>query len=90
MGSIVSKDVPPYVTVGGHPAKPHGINAEGLRRRQFSPEQLATIKRAYKILYTAGLPLAAAREEIAAAASDKEELRVLADFLDVSERSIIR
>ncbi len=90
MGSIVSKDVPPYVMVGGHPARPHGINAEGLRRRQFSPEQLATIKRAYKILYTAGLPLAAAREEIAAAASDSEELRVLVAFLDLSERSIIR
>jgi UDP-N-acetylglucosamine acyltransferase len=90
MGSIVSKDVPPYLMVGGHPAKPHGINAEGLRRRQFSPKRLATIKRAYKILYAAGLPLAAAREEIAAAASDNEELRVLADFLDLSERSIIR
>jgi UDP-N-acetylglucosamine acyltransferase len=90
MGSIVSKDIPPYVMVGGHPAKPHGINAEGLRRRQFSPGQLASIKRAYKILYTAGLTLAAAREEIAAAASANEELRVLADFLDLSERSIIR
>lgn len=90
MGSVVAKDVPPYVMVGGHPAKPHGINSEGLRRRQFSAEQLSNIKRAYKTLYTAGLPLAAAREQITAAAQTSDELRVLADFLAVSERSIVR
>jgi UDP-N-acetylglucosamine acyltransferase len=90
MGSVVSKDIPPYVMVGGHPAKPHGINAEGLRRRQFDAEQLSTIKRAYKTLYTSGLPLAAAREQISAAAADSEELRVMADFLAASERSIVR
>lgn len=90
MGSAVSKDVPPYVMVGGHPAKPHGINSEGLRRRQFSAQQLQAIKRAYKTLYTSGLPLAAAREQITAAAEGSAELRVIADFLAASERSIVR
>lgn len=90
MGSVVSKDVPPYVMVGGHPARPHGINSEGLRRRQFSATQLSTIKRAYKTLYASGLPLTAAREQITSAATDSEELRVMADFLAASERSIVR
>ena len=90
MGSVISKDVPPYVMVGGHPARPHGINSEGLRRRQFSGEQLTAIKRAYKILYTNGLPVAAAREQILAAAAESAELRILADFLAASERSIVR
>jgi UDP-N-acetylglucosamine acyltransferase len=90
MGSAVSKDVPPFVTVGGHPAKPYGINSEGLRRRDFSAEQIATIKRAYKTLYTSGLPLAAACEQIAAAAADNDDLRLLAEFLVASERSIVR
>ena len=90
MGSAVSKDVPPFVTVGGHPAKPYGINSEGLRRRKFSTEQIATIKRAYKMLYTAGLPLAAACEKITAAAADSDDLRTMADFLAASERSIVR
>jgi len=90
MGSVVSKDVPPYVMVGGHPARPHGINSEGLRRRQFSAAQLSTIKRAYKTLYASGLPLTAAREQITTAATDSEELRVMADFLAASERSIVR
>jgi UDP-N-acetylglucosamine acyltransferase len=90
MGSVVSKDVPPYVMVAGHPARPHGINAEGLRRRQFTPEQLTVIKRAYKTLYSAGLPLATAREQIVEAAVASAELRILADFLAASERSIVR
>ncbi len=90
MGSVISKDVPPYVMVGGHPAKPHGINSEGLRRRKFSADQLATIKQAYRTLYHSGLPLAEARTQIVAAADASEELRIMADFLEASERSIVR
>jgi UDP-N-acetylglucosamine acyltransferase len=90
MGSVISKDVPPYVLVGGHPAKPHGINSEGLRRRGFSGEQLVAIKRAYRMLYTSGMPLTAAREEIGAAGAGDSALRVMADFLAASERSILR
>ena len=51
---------------------------------------LATIKRAYKTLYTSELPLATAREQIAASAVGSDELRVMAEFLAVSERSIVR
>lgn len=90
MGSAISKDVPPYVMVGGNPAKPHGINSEGLKRRQFSSQQIATIKRAYRMLYTAGLPLSEARNQIVEAAAQSDELRVMAEFLEASERSIVR
>ncbi len=90
MGSVIGKDVPPYVMLGGHPAKPHGINSEGLRRRQFSGEQIVNIKQAYKTLYMSGLPLAEARRQIIEMGADNEELRVMADFLAASERSIVR
>jgi UDP-N-acetylglucosamine acyltransferase len=90
MGSVISKDVPPYVMAAGHPARPHGINSEGLQRRGFTAEQIATIKRAYKTLYTSELPLVAAREQITALAAGNDALRVLADFLAISERSIVR
>lgn len=90
MGSAVNKDVPPYVMLGGQPTRPHGINAEGLRRRGFSAEQLATIKQAYRLLYSSGLPLAAARERLEELADAHEEMRVMADFLAASERSIMR
>ena len=90
MGSAISKDVPPYFLVGGHPAKPHGINSEGLKRRQFSAEQVSTIKKAYRLLYASGLSLADASEQIAALAAGHPELQVMVDFLAASERSIVR
>src|SRR3546814_6964884 len=50
MGSVVNRDVPPFVTVAGAYAQPHGINAEGLRRREFSGERILAIQRAYRTL----------------------------------------
>ena len=90
MGSGISKDVPPYLMVGGQPAKPHGINSEGLRRRGFSSEDTAMIKRAYRLLYNAGLPLADATAQIGTLAGENEVLEPMAVFLAASERSIVR
>ena len=89
-GSIVLQDVPPYVTAAGYPAKPHGINSEGLRRRGFTVEDLAAIKRAYKTLYRAGLPLDAARARIGEDASVTPVLKPLAAFLEKPGRGLVR
>jgi UDP-N-acetylglucosamine acyltransferase len=89
-GAIVLQDVPPYMTVQGYPAKPHGTNSEGLRRRGFSAEDLLALRRAYKILYRQGLSLDDARVKIAAAAVDAPVLKPLADFLAVPGRGIVR
>jgi UDP-N-acetylglucosamine acyltransferase len=90
MGSVIAKDVPPFVTIGGHPAIPRGINSEGLRRRQFSPELIAAIRRAYRLLYGANLKLADAVEQIRTLAATNPELSCLADFVADSSRSIVR
>ena len=89
-GSIVLQDVPPYVTVAGHPAKPHGTNSEGLRRRGFTSDELVTIKRAYKTLYRSELSLDAARARIAADAKSAAVLAPLAAFLETAGRGIVR
>jgi UDP-N-acetylglucosamine acyltransferase len=90
MGSAISKDVPPFIMVAGQPAKPRGINSEGLRRRAYAAGRIAQIKQAYRILYTTGLSLAAARDEISLRAQSNDDLRLMADFLAASERSIVR
>jgi UDP-N-acetylglucosamine acyltransferase len=87
-GTIVYKDIPPYVTAAGQPAKPHGVNSEGLKRRGFMPEQLATLKRAYKILYRDGLTLQEALQQLDAMKAPEVDL--LTDFLRRAERGIIR
>lgn len=90
MGTILFKDVPPYVTAAGHDAQPHGINAEGLKRRGFSSEALLEIKRAYKTLYKSGLTLEQAKLALAEQANACPEIQILTDFLAHSTRGIIR
>ena len=91
VGSVVLSDVPPYVTCSGDTAKPHGINAEGLKRRGFSRDAIKRIRDAYKVLYRASLPLTEARLEITRMANESSELNVLSEFLSsTSGRSIIR
>jgi UDP-N-acetylglucosamine acyltransferase len=90
IASVVRQDVPPFLTVAGNPLAPHGVNAEGLKRRGFSAEALAGLKRTYKLLYRSGLTLAEAQAAIAAEAETLPELKPLADFLAVSGRGIVR
>ena len=90
ISSVVTQDVPPYVTVAGNPCGPHGINSEGLKRRGFSPEAIAALKRAYRTLYKAGLPLAEARTELEKQALATPEVAPLAEFLARSTRGILR
>ncbi|MFO0042361.1 MAG: acyl-ACP--UDP-N-acetylglucosamine O-acyltransferase, partial [Pseudomonadota bacterium] len=90
MGSVINRDVPPYVTVAGPFAEPKGINSEGLKRRGFDSARIMSIKRGFKTLYKSGLPLAEARAQLASAAEDAPDLRLMLDFIDRSERSLIR
>jgi UDP-N-acetylglucosamine acyltransferase len=89
-GSIVLQDVAPYVTVGGSPIATHGINAEGLKRRGFSAESIAALKRAYRTLFKSGLTLAEARADLEKQAQETPEVRALLDFLDHSTRGLLR
>jgi UDP-N-acetylglucosamine acyltransferase len=89
-GTRLLKDVPPYVRAAGHDAKPHGINAEGLKRRGFSAASIAHIKRAYKTLYKSGLTLEQAKSELAGQVKECAEIGMLLNFLEQSSRGIIR
>lgn len=90
MGSAITRDVPPYVTVGGRPTAPHGINKEGLRRCGYDEDLIKTIFKAYKLLYKSGHTLEEAIGAIKVLASDHIEIDVIVDFLERTERSIIR
>ena len=100
----LSQDVPPFITVAGSPATAQGVNAEGLRRRGFSPERIAAIKRMNRLLYRENLTLEAARERLTAlhgepagsdhtaedAAGMQADLTLMLGFLQRAERGIVR
>lgn len=90
MDSGLNQDLPPYVTCSGMPARPVGINSEGLKRRKFTPDQVRNIKRAYRILYRSGMRLEEACAQLEALAGDNAEVRPFVDFVTASERGIIR
>lgn len=82
-GSIVLQDIPPYVMASGNPLATHGVNAEGLRRRGFGADEIATIRRAYKVLYRQGLSLAEARDALQQMAdSDAMQARCITPLLE--------
>jgi UDP-N-acetylglucosamine acyltransferase len=90
MGTILLQDVPPYVKVSGNPARPYGINAEGLRRRGFSVEAIAGLKRAYRTLYRSGLALEEAQRELAHQSQECPDVAPLLDFVAAPNRGIVR
>ena len=93
-GSHIAQDVPPFMMVDGHPLAVRGLNVEGLRRRGFSAERIATLKQAYRVLYREGLTLQAAItqiDELAESHPDSEEdLVLLGGFLRRAQRGIVR
>jgi UDP-N-acetylglucosamine acyltransferase len=89
-GSILSRDVPPYVMVAGNPAVPHSINSEGLKRRGFSEEQVRNIRDAYRILYRSDLKLADALAQLEPLAQQHAELHPFVEFIHSTTRSLVR
>lgn len=86
----ITQDVPAYVMVAGNPAKPRTINSEGLRRRDFSAEQIRCLQRAYKTVYRKGLELSEAISLLKQEQEFAETLKPLIDSLETSERGILR
>lgn len=89
-GTIVLRDIPPYVMVGGSDNGPAGINSEGLRRHGFDKDVIMQIRRAYKVLYRNGNRAEEAVEQLLAMSQETSEIKILADFVANSARGIIR
>ncbi|MCK6425392.1 MAG: acyl-ACP--UDP-N-acetylglucosamine O-acyltransferase [Burkholderiaceae bacterium] len=90
----VAQDVPPFMTVDGHPLAARAVNLTGLKRRGFSAERIAVIRQMHKLLYRASLTLEQAVEQIGALrgrdAEADGDLALMLDFLALSRRGIVR
>jgi UDP-N-acetylglucosamine acyltransferase len=90
VGTVIFKDVPPYVRAAGYNAKPNGINVEGLKRRNFSTQCISDIKKAYKIIYREGNTIDIAKVSLVKLAKDTNEVSLYIDFINNSNRGLIR
>lgn len=90
IAAAVVRDVPPYIIVNGNSAEPRSINREGLKRRGFSPESIAALKRAYRTLYRQGNSLEDALKLLEIERGAFPEVALLLDFVRSSVRGIVR
>lgn len=89
-GSLVNKDIPPYVKAGRLPVSYAGINSIGLRRRGFTNEQISEIQEIYRYLYLSGLNNSDAIDRIEAELPASKERDEIIMFVRNSKRGIIR
>lgn len=92
--SAVSQDVPPFMLVDGNPLAVRGVNVVGLKRRDFSAEQVAAVRQMHKLLYRENRTLEDARAAIAALAQSMPEaaaqVALMGQFLAAATRGIAR
>ncbi len=89
-GSMIGKDVPPYVIAGRRPLSFGGVNVIGLRRRGFSTESIDRIKDIYKVIYNSGLNTTDAVAKVESEFPESTEKSSIVDFIKGTKRGIIR
>jgi UDP-N-acetylglucosamine acyltransferase len=86
----VAMDIPPYVTASGSRAQLYGLNLVGLKRRGFSEETIATLKKAYKTIFRSGLTLEEALRRVQDEFRLSREVGHLVEFIRNSKRGVTR
>lgn len=87
-GSGITRDVPPFIVVQGNPAGPRGVNVEGIRRRDFSANDLLEIKKAYRAFFIADQSRDQAVQSLHEISSKSPHIRHMVDFVLNSNRLI--
>jgi UDP-N-acetylglucosamine acyltransferase len=88
--SKIVQDVPPFMIADGNPAKIRGVNLIGLERKRFPAENLKLIKEAFRLIYRSKLNTRQAIEAMRKDLAQTEEVKEIIDFIEKSERGIIR
>lgn len=89
-GSRINKDIPPFVKAGRDPIAYTGINSIGLRRRNFTNDQIRDIQEIYRYLYLSRLNVSDAVDRIEAELPATPERDQIIEFIRNSRRGIVR
>ena len=88
--SAIVQDIPPYVSAAGNRAQLYGLNTIGLKRKGFSDDTIASLKKAYKTIFRSGLTLDDAFQKVMDEFSDVKEVKYFVDFMRHSKRGVTR
>jgi UDP-N-acetylglucosamine acyltransferase len=89
-GFRIVQDVPPYILAAGEPLAYKGLNVVGLTRRGFPKETIAALRKCYRIIYRSKLNTSQAIERIRSEMEMLPEITIVMNFIEKSERGIIR
>jgi UDP-N-acetylglucosamine acyltransferase len=88
--SKIVQDVPPFMIADGNPAEIRGVNLIGLERKNYPPESVKLIKEAFRLIYRSKYNRRQAIEAMQKELSQTEEITEIIQFIEKSERGIIR
>jgi UDP-N-acetylglucosamine acyltransferase len=88
--SKIVQDVPPFMIADGNPAEIRGVNLVGLERKGFTPESVKWIKEAFRLIYRSKYNTRQAMEAARKELPQNEEITEIIEFIEQSERGIIR
>lgn len=90
LGTIVNRDIPPYVIVAGNHAQAYGLNKNGLKRRGFEPDVIRALHKTFKLIVKGHKKREEIQSELESLSQQFEEVRKMIEFVDSSERGIVR
>jgi UDP-N-acetylglucosamine acyltransferase len=88
--SLITKDVPAFMTVAGNPAWAVGLNVEGMKRRNIEAPARAALKQAHRLVYRSGLKVDAALGDMAELRRQFPEVETFAASIEASDVGILR
>jgi UDP-N-acetylglucosamine acyltransferase len=88
--SKIVQDVPPFMIADGNPAEIRGVNLIGLERKNYPSERVKLIKEAFRLIYRSKYNRRQAIEAMRKELPETEEITEIIQFLETSERGIIR
>lgn len=86
----ITQDIPPFILVGREPSRYMGLNVIGLKRKGFTQEDIDILRKVYGLIYDSGLNLSQAKEKIKSELADQPLAKEVLNFLERSNRGIIR
>ena len=88
--SKIVQDVPPFMIADGNPAEIRGVNLIGLERKNFPGDRVKPIKEAFRLIYRSKYNTGQALDAIRTELPQTEEIREIVEFIEKTERGIIR